>query len=86
MPLYYIAEWGESVIPYTKKFFCKKVLLSKKLPFHLSKIKSHMAGKQVELLIERCFLGTGERFEDGLYILHVNGSYCRDMLDGRLYS
>ncbi len=34
--------------------------------------------------IERCFLGTGERFEDGSHILYVNGAYRGDTPVGKL--
>lgn len=34
--------------------------------------------------IERCFLGTGERFEDGSHILYVNGAYRGDTAIGKL--
>ena len=34
--------------------------------------------------IERCFLGTGERFEDGSHILYVNGAYRGDTPIGKL--
>lgn len=34
--------------------------------------------------IERCFLGTGERFEDGSHILYVNGAYRGDTSIGKL--
>jgi predicted HTH domain antitoxin len=34
--------------------------------------------------IERCFLGTGERFEDGSHILYVNSDYCGDTPIGKL--
>ncbi len=34
--------------------------------------------------IERCFLGTGERFEDGSHILYVNGAYRGDIPIGKL--
>ena len=34
--------------------------------------------------IERCFLGTGEKFEDGSHILYVNGAYRGDMPIGKL--
>ena len=34
--------------------------------------------------IERCFLGTGERFEDGSHILYVNGAYRSDTPIGKL--
>ena len=34
--------------------------------------------------IERCFLGTGERFEDGSHILYVNGAYRNDTPIGKL--
>ncbi len=34
--------------------------------------------------IERGFLGTGERFEDGSHILYVNGAYRGDTSIGKL--
>lgn len=34
--------------------------------------------------IERCFLGTGERFEDGSHILYVNGAYRDETPIGKL--
>ena len=34
--------------------------------------------------VERCFLGTGERFEDGSHILYVNGAYRSDTPIGKL--
>ena len=34
--------------------------------------------------IERCFLETGERFEDGSHILYVNGAYRGDTPVGKL--
>ncbi len=34
--------------------------------------------------IERCFLGTGEKFEDGSHILYVNGAYRDDTPIGKL--
>ena len=34
--------------------------------------------------IERCFLDTGERFEDGSHILYVNGAYRDDTPIGKL--
>ena len=34
--------------------------------------------------IERCFLGTGERFEDSSHILYVNGAYRGDTPIGKL--
>ena len=34
--------------------------------------------------IERCFLETGERFEDGSHILYVNGAYRGDTSIGKL--
>ena len=34
--------------------------------------------------IERCFLGSGERFEDGSHILYVNGAYRGDTPIGKL--
>ncbi len=34
--------------------------------------------------IERCFLGTGERFEDGSHILYLNGAYRGESAIGKL--
>lgn len=34
--------------------------------------------------VERCFLGSGEKFEDGSHILYVNGAYRGDTPIGRL--
>ena len=34
--------------------------------------------------IERCFLGTGEKFEDGSHILYVNGAYRDETPIGKL--
>ena len=34
--------------------------------------------------VERCFLGIGERFEDGSHILYVNGAYRGDTPIGKL--
>jgi len=34
--------------------------------------------------IERCFVGTGERFEDGSHILYVNGAYRDETPVGKL--
>lgn len=34
--------------------------------------------------VERCFIGTGERFEDGAHILYVNGAYRDSSPIGRL--
>ena len=34
--------------------------------------------------VERCFLGTGEKFEDGSHILYVNGAYRGDTPIGKL--
>lgn len=34
--------------------------------------------------IERCFLGSGEKFEDGSHILYVNGAYRDDTPVGKL--
>ncbi len=38
--------------------------------------ENDVMGKGLPLYpVERCFLGTGERFEDGSHILYVNGAY-----------
>ncbi len=34
--------------------------------------------------VERCFIGTGERFEDGSHILYVNGAYRDETPIGKL--
>lgn len=34
--------------------------------------------------VERCFLGRGEKFEDGLHIWYVNGAYRGDTPIGQL--
>ena len=47
--------------------------------------ENDVMGKGLPLYpIERCFLGTGERFEDGSHILYVNGAYRSDTSIGRL--
>ena len=47
--------------------------------------ENDVMGKGLPLYsIERCFLGTGERFEDGLHILYVNGAYRSDTPIGKL--
>ena len=47
--------------------------------------ENDVMGKELPLYpIERCFLGTGERFEDGSYILCVNGAYRSDTPIGKL--
>ncbi len=47
--------------------------------------ENDVMGKGLPLYpIERCFLGTGERFEDGSHILYVNGSYRGDTPIGKL--
>ncbi len=47
--------------------------------------ENDVMGKGLPLYpIERCFLGTGERFEDGSHILYVNGAYRGDTPVGRL--
>ena len=47
--------------------------------------ENDVMGKGLPLYpIERCFLGTGERFEDGSHILYVNGAYRRDTPIGKL--
>ena len=41
--------------------------------------ENDVMGKGLPLYpVERCFLGTGERFEDGSHILYVNGAYRGD--------
>ena len=47
--------------------------------------ENDVMGKGLPLYpIERCFLGTGERFEDGSHILYVNGAYRSDTPIGKL--
>ena len=47
--------------------------------------ENDVRGKGLPLYpIERCFLGTGERFEDGSHILYVNGAYRGDTPIGKL--
>lgn len=47
--------------------------------------ENDVTGKGLPLYpIERCFLGTGERFEDGSHILYVNGAYRGDTPIGKL--
>ena len=47
--------------------------------------ENDVMGKGLPLYpIERCFLGTGERFEDGSHILYVNGAYRGDTPTGKL--
>ncbi len=47
--------------------------------------ENDVMGKGLPLYpIERCFLGTGERFEDGSHILYVNGTYRSDTPIGKL--
>ncbi|EOS20513.1 hypothetical protein C806_05034 [Lachnospiraceae bacterium 3-1] len=47
--------------------------------------ENDVIGKGLPLYqIERCFLGTGERFEDGSHILYVNGAYRGDTPIGKL--
>lgn len=47
--------------------------------------ENDVMGKGLSLYpIERCFLGTGERFEDGSHILYVNGAYRGDTPIGKL--
>ena len=47
--------------------------------------ENDVMGKGLPLYpIERCFLGTGERFEDGSHILYVNGAYRNDTPIGKL--
>ena len=47
--------------------------------------ENDVMGKGLPLYpIERCFLGTGERFEDGSHILYVNGAYRGDTPVGKL--
>ncbi len=47
--------------------------------------ENDVMGKGLPLYpVERCFLGTGERFEDGSHILYVNGAYRSDTPIGKL--
>ena len=47
--------------------------------------ENDVMGKGLPLYpIERCFLETGERFEDGSHILYVNGAYRGDTPIGKL--
>ncbi|NBH73597.1 nuclease [Clostridiaceae bacterium] len=47
--------------------------------------ENDVMGKGLPLYpIERCFLGIGERFEDGSHILYVNGAYRGDTPIGKL--
>ena len=47
--------------------------------------ENDVMGKGLPLYpVERCFLGTGERFEDGSHILYVNGAYRNDTPIGKL--
>ena len=47
--------------------------------------ENDVMGKGLPLYpIERCFLGTGERFGDGSHILYVNGAYRGDTPIGKL--
>ena len=47
--------------------------------------ENDVMGKGLPLYpIERCFKGTGERFEDGSHILYVNGAYRGDTPIGKL--
>ena len=47
--------------------------------------ENDVIGKGLPLYgIERCFLETGEKFEDGSHILYVNGAYRGDTPIGRL--
>ncbi len=47
--------------------------------------ENDVIGKGLPLYpVERCFLGTGEKFEDGSHILFVNGAYRGDTPIGRL--
>ena len=47
--------------------------------------ENDVMGKGLPLYpVERCFLGTGERFEDGSHILYVNGAYRSDTPVGKL--
>ena len=47
--------------------------------------ENDVIGKGLPLYpVERCFLGTGEKFEDGSHILYVNGAYRGDTPIGKL--
>ena len=47
--------------------------------------ENDVIGKGLPLYpVERCFLGTGEGFEDGSHILYVNGAYRGDTPIGKL--
>ncbi|MCM1161383.1 MAG: PD-(D/E)XK nuclease family transposase [Roseburia sp.] len=47
--------------------------------------ENDVMGKGLPLYpIERCFLGTGEKFEDGSHILYVNGTYRGNTPIGKL--
>ncbi len=47
--------------------------------------ENDVMGKGLPLYpVERCFLGTGEKFEDGSHILYVNGAYREDTPIGKL--
>ena len=47
--------------------------------------ENDVIGKGLPLYpVERCFLGNGERFEDGSHILYVNGAYRGDTPIGKL--
>ena len=47
--------------------------------------ENDVIGKGLPLYpVDRCFLGTGERFEDGSHILYVNGAYRGDTPIGKL--
>ncbi len=47
--------------------------------------ENDVMGKGLPLYpVERCFLGTGERFEDGSHILYINGAYRSDTPVGKL--
>ncbi len=47
--------------------------------------ENDVMGKGLPLYpVERCFLGTGEKFEDGSHILYVNGAYRGDTPIGKL--
>ncbi len=47
--------------------------------------ENDVIGKGLPLYpVDRCFLGTGEKFEDGSHILYVNGAYRGDTPIGKL--
>ena len=47
--------------------------------------ENDVIGKGLPLYsVERCFLDTGERFDDGSHILYVNGAYRGDTAIGKL--